>query len=87
MQERARQQARRRQRHAAALRGRRLGRRFPAIILSAGGCYAKLEIMRATSGGRGDVTSDNDGMLCLAADGASPGGDERDHATGLGLTY
>jgi hypothetical protein len=71
----------------AALRRRRLGRGFPAIISSAGGCYAKLESMRTRSWGRGDVTGDGDGMLWTAADGGSLvcGGDERDHATGLDL--
>jgi hypothetical protein len=68
-------------------RRRRLGRRFPTIISSAGGCYAKLESMRTRLGGQGDVTGDDDGMSWPVADGGSStcGDDERDHATGLGL--
>jgi hypothetical protein len=43
--------------------------------------------MHTRTRGRGDVTCDDDEMSWPVADGGSLacGGDERDHATGLGL--
>jgi hypothetical protein len=63
---------------AAALRRRRLGRGFPAIISCTDGYYAKLDNMHTWSGGRGGIIGNDDGMPWPVADGGSPacGGEE-----------
>jgi hypothetical protein len=62
-------------------------RGFPAAKTSAGSSYAKLESMRTQTGGQRDVTDDGNEVSWPVADDGSPacGGDERDHAVGLGL--